>query len=103
MRSMNKGVESAIPAVGTGARRHRRLREAGVVERQVVLLLAAASALLPLYAMVTAAFKGQNEYLAHPLSLPLSPSGAAFATALNSGFPQWLLNSILVAGVSVLI
>ncbi|MDB5058495.1 MAG: binding-protein-dependent transport system inner rane component [Chloroflexi bacterium] len=89
------------PATVTSQR--GRLRRAGVAARQVVLVVASASALLPLYAMLTAAFKGQNDYLAHPLGLPLSPSGAAFSTALSSGFPHWLLNSILVAGASVLI
>ena len=45
----------------------------------------------------------KDDYLAHPLSLPTPPSGAAFATAFSSGFPRWLANSVLVAGVSVLV
>jgi ABC-type glycerol-3-phosphate transport system permease component len=68
-----------------------------------VLVLMAASALLPLYAMVTAAFKNQNDYLSHPLGLPLAPSMAAFGEAFDNGFLRWLLNSALVSGVSVLI
>ena len=79
------------------------LRRLSVAVRQLVLALAAASALLPLYAMLSAAFKDPNEYAAHPLSLPLSPTTAAFATAMASGFPRWLLNSLLISGVSVLV
>ncbi|HVC82382.1 MAG TPA: carbohydrate ABC transporter permease [Chloroflexota bacterium] len=79
----------------------RSKRRIGVGIRQALLVSASALALLPVYAMMTAAFKGQNDYLAHPLSLPIPPSGAAFATAVTSGFPRWLANSVLVAGVSV--
>src|SRR5690348_12141735 len=96
-------VQSAIPQADTVVGRRAGLRRAGVAVRQVVLLLAAASALLPLYAMLSAAFKDPNEYAAHPLSLPLSPTTAAFATAMASGFPRWLLNSLLISGVSVIV
>jgi ABC-type glycerol-3-phosphate transport system permease component len=78
-------------------------RRAGVGVRQILLLAASALALLPVYAMLTAAFKGQNDYLAHPLALPAPPSGAAFTTAFAGGFPRWLANSVLVAGVSVVV
>src|SRR5437763_9287042 len=53
--------------------------------------------------MVTAAFKGQMDYLAHPLGLPLHPTTAAFSQALSSGFLRWLANSVVIVGVSVLI
>lgn len=96
-------MQSAIPRTDTVAGRRVGLRRLGVAVRQCVLILAAASALLPLYAMLTAAFKGPNEYAAHPLGLPLAPTTAAFSTALASGFPRWLLNSVLIAGVAVLI
>jgi ABC-type glycerol-3-phosphate transport system permease component len=66
-------------------------------------VLASASALLPLYSMGTAAFKGQMDYLAHPLGLPFHPTTAAFIQALSSGFLRWLANSALISGVSVLI
>jgi ABC-type glycerol-3-phosphate transport system permease component len=78
-------------------------RGMGVAVRQGILVLASASALLPLYSMVTAAFKGQMDYLAHPLGLPLHPTTAAFIQALSSGFLRWLANSALISGVSVLI
>lgn len=85
------------------AGRRKGWRGLGVVARQAVLVLATASALLPLYAMLTAAFKDENAYNAHPLGLPLAPTAAAFTKAFSSGFPQWLVNSALVAGTSVLI
>jgi ABC-type glycerol-3-phosphate transport system permease component len=78
-------------------------RGMGVAVRQGILVLASASALLPLYSMVTAAFKGQMDYLAHPLGLPFHPTTAAFIQALSSGFLRWLANSALISGVSVLI
>ncbi len=96
-------MQSAIPRADTVVGRRAGLRRAGVVVRQAVLLLAAASALLPLYAMLSAAFKDPNEYAVHPLGLPLSPTTAAFATAMASGFPRWLLNSLLISGVSVVV
>jgi ABC-type glycerol-3-phosphate transport system permease component len=96
-------VQSAIPQATAVSGRRAGLRRAGVAVRQVVLLLAAASALLPLYAMLSAAFKDPNEYAAHPLGLPLSPTTAAFATAMASGFPRWLINSLLISGVSVIV
>ncbi len=40
--------------------------------RQIVLLLATAIALVPVYVMVTGAFKTQSEFLASPWSLPSS-------------------------------
>lgn len=96
-------MQSAIPRAETAVGRRVGLRRLGVVVRQVVLLLASASALLPLYAMATAAFKEPIDYAAHPLGLPLAPTGAAFSTALASGFPRWLLNSLLIAVVAVVI
>jgi ABC-type glycerol-3-phosphate transport system permease component len=96
-------VQSAIQRSEVVAGRRgggRRLRD---VSRQVVLLLATLSALLPLYVMISAAFKDPNEYLAHPLSLPLRPTGTAFSTAIDSGFPRWLVNSALISGVSVFV
>lgn len=75
----------------------------GLAARHIVLVLTSAMALLPLYVMFTAAFKSQDQYLAHPLGLPLSPTASNFGEALGNGFFRWLLNSALVSGVSVLI
>ena len=73
------------------------------VARHLLLGLAVLAALMPIYMMATAAFKGQQEYLTQPWSLPLSPSTAAFTVAWNSGFPRWLINSALLSGGSVLV
>ncbi len=94
-------MQSAISRADPASR--RRPGGPGAAVRQVVLVLAVALALLPLYFMLSAAFKGPDEYALHPLSLPLAPTGSAFVTAFSSGFPRWLLNSALIAGVSVLI
>jgi ABC-type glycerol-3-phosphate transport system permease component len=71
--------------------------------RQVVLGLAALFAVLPLYLMLSAAFRRQSDYLAGPLALPLHPTTDAFGEALGNGFLRWLGNSLIVAGASVAI
>jgi ABC-type glycerol-3-phosphate transport system permease component len=73
------------------------------VVRQAILLLATATAVLPLYVMVTAAFKTQNEYLSGPLGLPIPASAAAFGEAFGNGFLRWLINSVAISFSSVLI
>jgi len=90
-----------------GSRRGRQNRKLaigpGTVARQGILLLATAAAVLPLYVMVTAAFKSQNNYLANPLGLPIPASAAAFGEAFGNGFLRWLINSVLISFVSVAI
>jgi raffinose/stachyose/melibiose transport system permease protein len=78
-------------------------RHLATIVRQLVLVAVAAGSLLPLYSMITASFKTQDDYLTHPLGLPLAPTAAAFGTALDSGFLRWLFNSALISGASVLI
>lgn len=95
-------TQPVVPA-GEIAGGSRGGRGAATAIRQAILLLFTAAALLPLYQMITAAFKTQDDYLAHPLGLPLKPTAAAFGQALDSGFLQWLVNSALISGVSVLI
>lgn len=97
-----EGAAQYVKAGRTGGRMGAA-RGMAVAVRQVILVLASASALLPLYSMVTAALKGQMDYLAHPLGLPFHPTTAAFVQALSSGFLRWLANSALIAGVSVLV
>ena len=69
--------------------------------RQIVLLLATAIALVPVYVMVTGAFKTQSEFLASPWSLPASWSFSNFGVAVGNGFGRWLLNSVIVTSIAV--
>src|SRR5262245_52904922 len=59
--------------------------------------------MLPVYVMVTAAFKSQGEFLSHPFSLPTEPSLRGFREALNAQFPRWLMNSVILTSSSVAI
>ena len=83
------------------ARPMGRTARLGAALRQSILALAALAALLPLYAMISASLRRQNDYLNSPLGLPLSPTGDAFGEALSNGFGRWLGNTVLVAGGSV--
>jgi ABC-type glycerol-3-phosphate transport system permease component len=71
--------------------------------RQVVLLLATAVALVPVYVMITGAFKTQSEFLASPWSLPSRWSFGNFGVAVRGGFGRWMLNSVIVTSIAVAI
>jgi ABC-type glycerol-3-phosphate transport system permease component len=71
--------------------------------RQVVLLLATAIALVPVYVMITGAFKTQSEFLASPWSLPSRWSFGNFGVAVRGGFGRWMLNSVIVTSIAVAI
>jgi ABC-type glycerol-3-phosphate transport system permease component len=82
-------------------------RVAGSSIKRLVLVLSTLVSLFPIYVMLTAAFKAQDEFLDHPFAPPLDPSLRGFEEALSSEFARWLLNSFLltagsVAGVLVL-
>jgi ABC-type glycerol-3-phosphate transport system permease component len=71
--------------------------------RQAILVLFSLSALLPVYVMISSAFRTQAAALDQPLGFPTSPTLHGFRVALNDQFPRWLLNSFIVTGGSVLI
>jgi raffinose/stachyose/melibiose transport system permease protein len=71
--------------------------------RQVVLLLATAIALVPVYVMITGAFKTQSEFLASPWSLPSRWSFGNFGVAVRGGFGRWMVNSVIVTSIAVAI
>ncbi len=96
---MQDVVASSRPA----GRRRTLVIVPGTVVRQAILLLATAAAVLPLYVLVTAAFKTQNGYLASPLGLPIPATAAAFGEAFGNGFLRWLINSVAISFTSVLI
>ena len=86
-------------AAPRGGRTGVRVLDRGL--RQIVLLLATAIALVPVYVMVTGAFKTQSEFLASPWSLPASWSFSNFGVAVGNGFGRWLLNSVIVTSIAV--
>jgi ABC-type glycerol-3-phosphate transport system permease component len=53
-------------------------------------------ALFPLYVMLTAAFKSQDEFLAHPFRPPLEPTLRGFREAVNDEFVRWFANSLIL-------
>src|SRR5260370_41298157 len=88
----------AAPARGPNGVRGLRIADRG--SRQLVLLLATAIALVPVYVMITGSFKTQNEFLASPWSLPTSWAFSNFHVAVSNGFGRWLLNSLIVTPIA---
>ncbi len=66
-----------------------------------LLILATLAALFPVYVMISAAFKTQASFLAHPWAPVADPTLAGFRTALNDQFPRWLGNTVLLSCASV--
>ncbi|MBI3428768.1 MAG: carbohydrate ABC transporter permease [Actinobacteria bacterium] len=77
------------------------IAKVGVTVRQLILILFAAMAIVPGYLMITASLKSQEEFLAHPWSLPLHPSLEGYKAAWNDQFPRWFTNSLIVTSGSV--
>ena len=73
----------------------------GRVARHSTLIIASAVALFPVYVMISAAFKTQASFLAHPWAPIADPTLAGFRTALGDQFPQWLGNTVLLSFSSV--
>ncbi len=76
-------------------------RAIGRLTKYGVLLLATVSALFPIYVMLTAAFKTEGGFLAHPFTPTLHPSLHGFHAALNDQFPRWFANSAILTSLSV--
>jgi ABC-type glycerol-3-phosphate transport system permease component len=66
-----------------------------------LLLLVTVLALFPVYVMVTAAFKTQQDFLAHPWSPFLRPTLKGFDAALSDQFPTWFANSAVLSAGAV--
>lgn len=73
----------------------------GITARQLIQILFTATAIVPGYLMITASLKTQEDFLAHPWSLPMHPSFAGYKTAWNDQFPRWFANSLIVTTASV--
>ncbi len=69
----------------------------GRVARHGTLIIASAVALFPVYVMISAAFKTQASFLAHPWAPIAGPTLAGFRTALNDQFPRWLGNTVFLS------
>jgi ABC-type glycerol-3-phosphate transport system permease component len=68
-----------------------------------LLWLVTLTALMPIYVMITAAFKTQNAFLSDPFALPTAPTLSGFRAAVTSEFGRWVLNSVILTGGSVAI
>jgi len=69
--------------------------------KQAVLVAVTCLALFPIYVMISAAFKSQDDFLRDPWGLPLEPTLNGFRTALNDQFPTWFANSAVLTTSSV--
>ena len=76
-------------------------RVVGTVSKHGLLVLATLMALFPVYVMISAAFKTQSSFLAHPWAPVSDPTLAGFRTALGDQFPRWLGNTVLLSVSSV--
>lgn len=72
--------------------------------RQVFLTVVTVVALAPLTFMVFASLKTPEQYQAHPLSIPTSPTLENYVQAfVNLPTLQWALNSVIVTVLAVLV
>ena len=78
-------------------------RLAATLSKHGLLILASLIALFPVYVMITAAFKTQSSFLAHPWAPVADPTFAGFRTALNDQFPRWLGNTVLLSFSAVVV
>ena len=78
-------------------------RLAATVSKHGLLIVASVIALFPVYVMITAAFKTQSSFLAHPWAPIADPTLAGFRTALNDQFPRWLGNTVLLSFSAVVV
>jgi ABC-type glycerol-3-phosphate transport system permease component len=78
-------------------------RRVGALTKQAVLVVATGIALFPVYIMLTAAFKSQNDFLESPFAPPFHPSLRAFQEAVDEQFPTWFLNSVILTTASVVL
>ena len=76
-------------------------RVAGKTAKHVVLVVATLVALFPVYVMVSAAFKRQDDFLAHPWIPFAHPTLRGFDVALSDQFPTWFANSAILTSSAV--
>lgn len=76
-------------------------RAGGRLVKHGLLTVASAVALFPVYVMISAAFKTQSGFLAHPWSPLADPTLSGFRAALNDQFPRWLANTAMLSFAAV--
>jgi ABC-type glycerol-3-phosphate transport system permease component len=76
-------------------------RVAGKTAKHLVLVVATLVALFPVYVMVSAAFKTQDDFLAHPWAPFAHPTLRGFDVALSDQFPTWFANSLILTSSAV--
>lgn len=76
-------------------------RVIGTATKHGLLIVASLVALFPVYVMVTAAFKSQSGFLAHPWAPIADPTLAGYRAALGDQFPRWLGNTAFLSFASV--
>jgi ABC-type glycerol-3-phosphate transport system permease component len=76
-------------------------RVVGSLTKHGVLLVATVLALVPVYVMLSAAFRTQSSFLNHPWAFPVHPTLHGFHTALSDQFPTWFKNSAILTSGSV--
>lgn len=76
-------------------------RLAATASKHGLLVLATLVALFPVYVMISAAFKTQSSFLAHPWAPLADPTLRGFRTALGDQFPRWLANTVILSFSSV--
>lgn len=79
------------------ARRRFLQRHAGLVATLVLLLLGAVFVLLPLYWLLSTAFKNGNDAFALPPRYVTKPTLSNFTQILGGQFAHYVLNSVIVA------
>ena len=72
-------------------------RLGGTVSKHGLLILATLIALFPVYVMISAAFKTQASFLAHPWAPIAEPTLSGFRSALADQFPRWLGNTVFLS------
>jgi ABC-type glycerol-3-phosphate transport system permease component len=78
-------------------------RIVGAISKHGLLILATLIALFPVYVMISAAFKTQSSFLAHPWAPVADPTVAGFRTALGDQFPRWLGNTVFLSFSAVVV
>jgi raffinose/stachyose/melibiose transport system permease protein len=95
--------ELAITPIAQPPRTRRRPRlRIGSVSRHAVLLIFTASALFPIYFMVSSALKTNGEFAGNQLGPPHHAVLSTLKAAVSEGdIFHWLLNSVIFTGASV--
>lgn len=81
----------------------RRRIGPGLIVKELIFIVFSVSALLPIYFMLVTSFKTQNQFLLNPLGLPTHWILSNYAQAFSQGFLQWLMNTIVISGGSVIL